>query len=119
MYVGLRVNVCMYMCACLSAYACVCVCVCVHMKKRTHSKTCIDSDSYNYLFVNPCWTSLLFTIFSHQLLIKKKKEFLQRTYILLIQYLHSDQILVSNSFDNSQICHLKFFSFYFFRNHSI
>ena len=37
------------------------------------------------------WVSPLFTTFSYQK--KKKKEFLYRTYTLLIQYLHTNQIL--------------------------
>ena len=42
------------------------------------------------------------------------KNSLHKTYTLLIQYLYTDQIPFSNSFDSSQKCPLKFFFLPFF-----
>ena len=66
-----------------------------------------------YLFFMPPEASVLFTIFSHQAL-KEKKSLLHRTYKLSIQYLPTDQILLSNSFNSCQKSPLKCFSYYFF-----
>ena len=71
------------------------------------------------LFVLPPWASpffsfffffffFFFTIYSHQPK-KEKNDSLHRTYTLLIQYLHTDQILLSRSSDVSQKWSLKFF----------
>ena len=63
-----------------------------------------------------CFLVHLFWQSSH---INLKKKILPSTYILLIQYLYTDQILLSNSSESSKNAFLNTFSYHYLKNHPI